>query len=262
MQRRHVIKSAGALCALGGIGTVSGRPDDRPIPAENAGVEKAVKNHLKRGRHEKAKQLLDRHGVNYETRSEEVTVGDADDEVSTQGRYSETASEMYLTVVEWTEDDRWLATGSGILSDRVYRLSDAAIVDDGCGITVDTNEWTILGSDYVNTTAYSDGSFGADMELEDIDPNSGVAASVTLPPNLDDDTVISLQVEMEKTGSVDDAPVFFDYEHTRAYVDLPSQVEIFIETINNSGVLQVLVEDGGTAWEANLDATPGGEDGW
>ncbi|WP_255190991.1 hypothetical protein [Natronobeatus ordinarius] len=257
MRRRNVITSAGALFALGGISTVSGRPDNQPVPAEDAGVEKAVKKLLRKGQHKQVKELLDRHNVNYVMESQSVA---SDDEASTEGRYSESSSELYLTVVEMSGDDRWLATGAGTLSNRRTRVRDAAIIEDACGITVDTNEWTLLGSDHIWYNADSDGYNGADMEITDVDPNAGVSAEVTLPQLLDDKTTVNLQVELEKTGSVDEAPIFFDYEHTWAYLDVAPSIQTYIETESDNGILMVLLDYASTAWDVNLDAAPGGSD--
>ncbi|WP_152421121.1 hypothetical protein [Natronolimnohabitans innermongolicus] len=255
--RRKVIKSAVGITTVGIISqsTKASKSDVGGI--DQIGISDEVEELLQTGKINQAEQLMESHGVNYSTKKLE-TGGDR--EFEAQGRYSESNSELYMSLVEKNDnDDLYLVSTYGTLSTRRARIRDAAVIDDACGIGWDSNEWTARGRNHLNYIANSDASGGADIERTDFDANYGVTWGVDLPRTLGDDTNISLQADLYKTGPTDQAPVYFDYIHTYTFLgEGPFGIDIHVDILDGSlGRLGIDLVDAYEAWDAELEVSKG-----
>ncbi len=228
MMRRNFAKSVAGIAGIGVLGSVTVSADNSPT-AKEIGIADEVSELLLLNRVEEAKNLMDEEGVVYQNEQTKIEPGtdfENDGDFSTDGHYDEGSSNFDLTILEYSGEDRWLVTGAGTLSNRNTSVRDASIIEDGMGVFFDTNEWTIDPSFDVVTIAATDSSWGADMTLDQTDVNEGVTALVDLPYSLGEDTQVSLQYLLEKTGTSTSAPVALDYEHTWAYANVSPQIDL------------------------------------
>ncbi|EMA28053.1 hypothetical protein C446_17569 [Halobiforma nitratireducens JCM 10879] len=243
---------------LAGLGiTGIATAEEEKVTAKSVGLAEEIVQLEREGEHEAARKLAKEHDINMVV-NDDFTDRSEDGEVGTDGRYSESSSEIYMSLIN-TEDDYWMATGVMELQDRVTRIRDASIVDDACGITYDSTEWTSRDATEDNLwISASSESSGESIEMEEYQPNVGVACAVDLPWTLSNPTTVNVQTELTRndgTGN-DDIPVYFEYEHTRAYVDSgPIDLSIGVEAKGLD--VSYSFSDASKAWDDKISAEPG-----
>lgn len=255
VRRRSILVAVGASASTG-VGVVSGR-GGRPSSAREAGVTEAVADHLAAGEIDAATELLEDHRIAHAVGGGPTGHGPGapSEGPSIESRYSESESSVYCTLFH-LEDDRWLASGVVSLSDRRYRLRDAAMVPDACGIAYDPAEWTSPDPTAGNVFLSSDDH---DIAYESYAPLYGPAATVELGFNEYPDTAIGLQTELIRRGSHPDVPVTFAYEHT--YALLNDYLELVSVSVGATGLSVSLPTGASRAWIHEATASPGPGDG-
>ncbi|MDQ2049875.1 hypothetical protein RBH26_05205 [Natronolimnohabitans sp. A-GB9] len=142
MDRRSLIKGAGLTVALGTIRTVSARGEK--IASSEVGIDSEVEKLLSDGQIEKAETILDQHDVEYYSKEELISNNseqENDGTVSINGRYSESYSQLHMSLVN-RGNDQWLVSAYGTLQGYLSRVRDASVIEDGCGIIFDSSEWS------------------------------------------------------------------------------------------------------------------------
>lgn len=267
MNRRTFIQSAGMLASIEFVRTASAHEVEL-VSAEEAGVMEPVQKLLQQNSLKQAKRLLDKHNVRYVINSRNLransTGDDTDSGFSAQGHYSESASEISMSLVEYSGDDEWLATGIMHLKDREYSLRDAMIIEDALGIDYDSTEWTSIDPSEENVWLACNHDAGyevmCNMTLEDYDPNLGMAVGIDLPYYSQlTDVTLNAQTVLTRNGSTgnDDVPVKFEYKHTWAPTNVGASIDIQVDL---SG-LQVDLTNASVLWDDHITATPGESSG-
>ncbi|WP_312911290.1 hypothetical protein [Natronosalvus caseinilyticus] len=153
-KRRSVVKAVGTIGTLGTIGIVSANDQDT-IP-ENilSDKERMMRNKIrtafkKNGANE-VEQLLEKQGFHYDL----ATTSDSDDSINIQDRYSESNSELSVTV--WPlanyDDCVFIQTLVNLDTVRYKDLKTASKANDVIGIGFDGDHWSVVGEPQIWAT--------------------------------------------------------------------------------------------------------------
>lgn len=269
MGRRKFLQSAGVLTAstLPFIRTVNA---NESITTINESINNRVANLLLRGKTHEAQQILEKNNIKYAFKNKSISGGSAiqfmsgeDSEVSTNGHYDDSDSELTLSVFNAAGDLGWWVTATMTLQDRKISARDAAIVDDGFGITYDSSEWSAPEptEEGVNTWCSTEAGGSVSLKYQDFAPEKGLAYDVDLPYYLNGETNIGIQTRLKKpeTG-LDDIPIKSEYKHTWVLLDLPS----YLDAEATAGIgpigLTVDLENCTILWEDEIAVGPRGSD--
>jgi hypothetical protein len=152
-----------------------------------------------------------------------------------------------------------MATGVVTLSGNTGYLRTAHFINDVCGFTYDSSEWTSIDATQDNAILYSNRD-GPELgiEFDQYPAEKGLSATVgNVSTSAQDslDQTINMQTRLTRvdTGN-DNIPVYFNYEHNWANSDLAgiSNISFSLPFISVSlGSLSV------TAWSAKMSTEPG-----
>jgi len=137
MQRRSYIKTTGTM-ALTTIPFVSPAGATKEfIAAAEVGLKEEIANLLLNGKISEAEKIMEDNNIKYDL--SKTTLGndsssqlspDSGPEISPQGHYDDSDSELYIAVTN-SEDDVWFVTTTMTLANRKLSARDASIVNDG-----------------------------------------------------------------------------------------------------------------------------------
>lgn len=272
MDRRSILRSAGALTVIGLPTTATAATSqEQNGQFENLpGVTKAIQKLVRQQKLEKAEDLAEKHDVPFTYKSASIDHGSTEDELSTEDRYSESESNIYIAMHQTgspdscssTNDDVWRVYGWANLETARTRFRHASASPDFCSITYDSTEWTSCDAtednvvlDYWSTESM-DQTGGIDYY--EYDANTGVIAEANIPGNITSDGLSHYWLETELTRNAgtgnDDIPVYFNYEHTYAPFPDIGWVDVSI----SAGVLDVSITGANQAWDDKVSTRPSG----
>jgi len=183
------------------------------------GITNAIKNHIRKGRADKAKELCEKHDVEHAFSESKVSVEDksGEDSVSSQSLgYSK--GESTIGCGAWrTEGDYYNVQGYITLagSAEVDGPSAAWYADDAFAIVFDSSEWTSPDPTSDNVSLHAEGPYTTDFE--DYNPNYGPTATMTAQGRgWQDSALVAIGTELIKRNDRDDIPVKFSYQHNAA----------------------------------------------
>lgn len=226
MRRRSVIKSIGGIGTLAITGTVSGNEGKDPVESLSKRIAKARVN----DNDDKAKQLLEAHGVEEYTFNSIDVYDEPDDEVGIEHAFKRGTFDLSLYGLSNSSDHYMfqaiMTMDSGYES--MFRAADR--VDDIIGITWNKDSWSLGNvTEYNPPTTYlfGEGDQWHDISINGYDPEqSGVTGAVDImggktPPSGHRDEVYQDEVSFALEGFVqalDDTkpPLFCEYFHNIA----------------------------------------------
>lgn len=248
MRRRKLLKASGALLATGTIGT-AGASEDQQTGLKTVGLEDRVIELIQSGNVAKAKAIMDDHGIEYDINSGSIRDPGrrgGKDQISTEGRYRNNADYNVGIAPHGEGEDIYYAFGNIIFNERAYTARDASIIDDAMGIVWADSDWTGETPDADGVDYWSDGVADS-VSHEAYTPGSGVAGAVELDRDYPGGN-IGMGVKLEKIREGADS-VQFEYDHTWAVGNLPSEIGDVSIGIAYGALSVDLPLEGYTAWK-------------
>ncbi|WP_394741622.1 hypothetical protein [Natronococcus roseus] len=260
MRRRSVIKSISGVGTLAITGTVSGNEGKDPVERLSKRIAKARVN----DNDDRAKQLLEAHGVEeYKFNSIDV-YDEPDDEMGIEHAFRKGTFDLYLYGLSNSSDHYMfqaiMTMDSGY--EGMFRAADR--VDDIIGITWNTDHWSLGNITEYNppmTYMFGDGDKWHDISIDGYDPNkSGVTGAVDImggeiPPSGRRDEVYQDEVSFALEGYVqalDDAkpPLFCEYFHniSQPYKGSISNITVGVSS-KGIGINVDFTSGASTRWE-------------
>jgi len=265
MQRRTFVRSAGIVAATGlaAVGSTTAT-EEKGATAEELGLIEKLNELYRQGKIEEAEELLQQNNVRHSSSSdatfeEPVAENPRFSTDTLGGKRPKDECTFYQSVINESDDD-WLVTGVVTLRDNTGYARTSHFIDDACGITYDSSEWSSVDATQDNVTLYSnrDDSSSVGIEFDQYPAEKGVSATVENVNTSTQDSLdhtINIQTTLTRVDSGnDDIPVYFNYEHNWANTWAASidGISFSIPYISvDTGVF------GATAWSAKLSAKPG-----
>lgn len=218
------------------------------VPAKEVGVEDQVAELLRSGEMNDAREILNRNSVKYSMNRNRVD-NQPSGQITPASHYSETDSELYCTLVH-SEDNKWLATGNAILKGLEVSIRQAYMIDDACALVYDHDKWSSPNPTEDNLWLEAQQH---SIEMEEYNPNYGVAATVEITANNYDEATIGMQTYLENEPDNNTIPVTFEYEHT--FASTAGDIDVSISFGAMSVTLPVN-PDAKTVWKDKQPAYP------
>ncbi|WP_155119348.1 hypothetical protein [Halomicrobium katesii] len=227
--RREFMTSAGAAIFGAGLCGISSAQSGERRRHED--VQKKMDRLVAQEEFKKVDELLESHESDYYSSHNYIDRG-----VSTQREISLDQSSFHIYVRKRGDILYEVDAYANLRGDESnWHYPHKA--DDACGIVIDSNQWSAKDSDKDTVTAGishsevrgRDGEWPK-VELEDYDPNNGIAASMKIPSMdyIAKDHTVHLNDEFRDVSDNDvtAAPIKFEYRHNLAYSDSALNVSV------------------------------------
>lgn len=266
--RRKFLQGTGGLAAsimAFSVGAAANEDDDEATLA-GLGLRSEYNELVDNGKYSQADELLNSHNVKGSTTKTPVRTFDqsGDGEFSTQANFKKSESSVYISNVN-VKDDIYQIMGSATLDGTTNDWSSADNVLDAMGITYDNDEWSTLDPSKDNLrlhcTSFEGDTDGApDVEMDEYNPNNGVAASVDFKTvaSIGYRTVLTMATDLQDVSrnGITPTPVKFEYQQNSATSEWAAGISIAVGPVG----LQVDLDNANKAWDKAVTAGIGERD--